>query len=37
MTSSLEARSQNLTHFDSQRPHSGPAFEPDFVVGGSVL
>ena len=32
MTSSLEALSQNPAHFDSHRPHSVPAFEPDFVV-----
>src|SRR5580700_5833635 len=32
MTSSLEAHSQDPAHFDSHRPHSVPAFEPDFVV-----
>ena len=32
MTSSLEARSEDLTHFDSTRPQYVPGFEPDFVV-----
>jgi hypothetical protein len=32
MTSSLEARSPNLTHFDSTRPQYVPGSEPDFVV-----
>ncbi len=32
MTSSLEARSPNLTHFDSTRPQYVPGFEPDFMV-----